>query len=177
MRLNRLESQRGQTMPFWVIGVLVALSAMFFLSNYVNAVVWQIRAQNAADAAASTSLAVTANMWNEETTILYAAAVDEYRIRYLNQALINTIDGVGCSPATCSQDYTTLRSELGSAISGYDADVQLLRQGNNFSEGGQTADQQKVENIIGNDCATAADYTCQFKFTKTAASLTNFYKK
>lgn len=177
MQLSRYESQRGQTMPFWVIGVLISLSALFFLANYVQSVVWEIRAQNAADAAASTSLAITANMWNEETTILYAAAVDEYRIRYLNQALINTIDGVGCSSATCASDYATLRSELNAAVSGYDADVQLLRQGNNFTEGGQTSDEQKVESLIGNDCATASDYTCQFTYTKTAWTLTNFYKK
>lgn len=173
----RLERQRGQTMPFWVIGVLIVLSTMFFLSNYINAVVWQIRAQNAADDAASVSLAITANMWNEETTLLYAAAVDEYRIRYLNQALLNTINGVGCGTATCATDYASLRNELNAAVNGYDKTVQLLSQGDNFTEGGQTADQRKIEALIGNDCATASDYACQFTFTKTASNLTNFYKK
>lgn len=164
-------------MPFWVIGVLIVLSVMFFLSNYVNAVVWQIRAQNAADSAASTSLSVTANLWNEETTILYSAALDEYRIRYLNQALLNTIDRVGCSAATCASDYSTLRSELASAVSGYDTAIQLLRQGNNFTEGGQTADQNKVESLIGSDCSNANDYTCSFTFTKTASNQTNGHAK
>ena len=168
----QLEGQRGQTMPFWVIGVLIALSAMFFLSNYVNAVVWQIRAQNAADSAASTSLSITANLWNEETTILYSAALDEYRIRYLNQALLNTIEGVGCNAATCSSDYATLRSELSNAVGGYDADIQLLRQANNFSEGGQQADQKKADNLVGSDCSAASDYTCSFVFTETATGST-----
>ena len=168
----QLEHQRGQTMPFWVIGVLIALSALFFLSNYINAVVWQIRAQNAADSAASTSLAVTANLWNEETTILYSAALDEYRIRYLNQALLNTIEGQGCSPATCSSDYTTLLNELNAAVGGYDSDIQLLRQGNNFTEGGQQADQKKADKLVGSDCSNANDYTCSFTFTETATSST-----
>jgi len=170
----QLEKQRGQTMPFWVIGVLIALSAMFFLSNYVNAVVWQIRAQNAADSAASTSLSITANLWNEETTILYSSALDEYRIRYLNQALLNTIEGVGCNhnATTCSSDYTTLRSELSNAIGGFDADIQLLRQSNNFSEGGQQADQNKADGLVGTDCSNASDYTCSFSFTETATSST-----
>lgn len=171
MRSN--EGQRGQTMPFWVIGVLIVLSGMFFLSNYVNAVVWQIRAQNAADSAASTSLSITANLWNEETTILYAADLDEYRIRYLNQALLNTIEGVGCdTPTICAQDYSTLRSELSPAVSGFDSDVQLLRQGNNFTEGGQQADQKKADRLVGNDCSNASDYTCSFTFTQTATSST-----
>ena len=168
----QLEGQRGQTMPFWVIGVLIALSAMFFLSNYVNAVVWQIRAQNAADSAASTSLSITANLWNEETTILYSAALDEYRIRYLNQALLNTIEGVGCNAATCATDYTSLRNELSAAVGGYDADIQLLRQGNNFTEGGQQADQKKADKLVGSDCSNANDYTCSFVFTETATAST-----
>ena len=169
----QLEHQRGQTMPFWVIGVLIALSALFFLSNYVNAVVWQVRAQNAADSAASMSLAITANLWNEETTILYSSALDEYRIRYLNQALLNTINEVGCNPATCSSDYTTLRSELSAAVAGYDADIQLLRQGNNFTEAGQQADLMKAQNLIGNNCSGTADYSCAFTFTQTATNQTN----
>ena len=157
-------------MPFWVIGTIIALSAMFFLSNYVNAVVWQVRAQNAADAAAATSLTITANIWNEETTILYAAALDEYRIRYLNQALLNTIMGVGCSGAQCSANYSSLRAELSAAVSGYDSAIQLLRQGNNFTEGGQQADQKKADRLVGSDCSVSGDYTCSFSFTETASN-------
>ena len=58
-------AQRGQTLPFWVIGVLITLSLAFFLANYVNMVAWQIRAQNAADSAASGALSVQTNVLNE----------------------------------------------------------------------------------------------------------------
>lgn len=161
-------------MPFWVVGVVITLSMMFFLSNYVNAIVWQVRAQNAADSAASTSLAITANLWNEETTLLYTAALDENRIRYLNQALLNTINGVGCtSQANCASNYTALRAELAAAVSGYDSTVQLLRQGNNFTEAGQQADQSKAQSLIGNNCSNATDYTCAFAFTNDASNQTN----
>ena len=102
------DGQRGQTLPFWVIGVLVVLSMMFFLANYANAVAWQVRAQNAADGAASSVLSVQANVYNEYSTILYATAVDEYRIRVLNQAILNTVYGVGGCGSSCSSDYTTL---------------------------------------------------------------------
>ena len=168
----QLEYQRGQTMPFWVIGTIIALSAMFFLSNYVNAVVWQVRAQNAADSAASTSLAITANLWNEETTILYATALDEYRVRYLNQALLNTIDGAANCGASCAANYNSLRAELSNAVAGYDTSVQLLRQSNNFTEGGQQADQLKANSAVGNSCTTTGDYMCSFAYTITASAKT-----
>ncbi len=169
----QLESQRGQTMPFWTIGVLIVLSTLFFLSNYINAVTWQIRAQNAADSAASTALTTQANLWNEESTILYSIALDEYRIRYLNQALLNTINGIGCNPATgstCDSNYQTLLAELSAATSAYSSAVQLLRQGNNFTEAGQQADQRKAAGKVGNDCSNASDYTCSFVYTALPTS-------
>src|SRR5438270_8732 len=92
VQLGRLERQRGQTMPFWVVGVLIVLTLLFFVANYGASIIWQIRAQNAADSAASTALTVQANLWNEENTILYSASLDEYRLRALNQAILNTIN-------------------------------------------------------------------------------------
>lgn len=163
------ESQRGQTLPFWTIGVLIVLSMLFFLANYVNTILWQFRAQNAADSAASAALSVTANLWNEESTILYSSALDEYRIRYLNQALLNTIYGQGgCDPApggSCDQDYQSLKSELAAAVGGYDSDVQLLAQGNNFTEAGQQADEMKAQKAAYQDCSSSSDYMCNGGFT------------
>lgn len=165
----QLEGQRGQTLPFWVVGMLVVLTMLFFLANYANAVTWQFRAQNAADSAASTVLSVQANLWNEESTILYSAALDEYRVRSLNQAILNTINGIGgCNPqpgGSCDQDYRTLVQEYGAAASGYAADVQLLRQGNNFTEAGQQADQRKAMSLVGNDCTNPNDSACAFTIT------------
>lgn len=164
----QLEAQRGQTLPFWAIGVLVVLALMFFVSNAANALVWQVRAQNAADSAASLTLNTQANLWNEESTILYSAALDEYRIRYLNQALLNTINGVGCStPQLCDSDYQSLLAELNAAVSGYDGDTQLMQQGNNFTEAGQQADQKKAERLLGGDCVSTTNYTCDGTFSYT----------
>jgi hypothetical protein len=173
MQLERFESQRGQTLPFWVIGVLVSLSLLFFLANYANAIAWQIRAQTAADSAASGALSVQANVYNEYTTLLYAAAVDEYRLRVLNQALLNTLYGQGgcTSPGstsgTCAQDYQTLLSEYYESLSGYTDDIHLLDQANNMTQAGQTTDQQKALNSMGQmACAQGAtDYACAFKVT------------
>ena len=74
-------SQRGQTLPFWAIGMVAILALLFFTINYANLVRWNIRAQNAADSAASAGVATDANMHNELNTILYAATIDEARMR------------------------------------------------------------------------------------------------
>lgn len=172
---SSLESQRGQTLPFWVIGVLITLSMLFFLSNYANAIAWQMRAQNAADSAASSALSVQANVYNEYTILLYAAAVDEYRLRVLNQALLNTIYGQGgctnpgSSTGTCAQDYATLLNEYYESLSGYTDDIHLLDQANNVTQGGQSTDQQKALNMMGSGCAQSNDYSCQFAITTLSA--------
>lgn len=173
MPVSRLESQRGQTLPFWVIGVLIVLSMMFFLANYANAIAWQVRAQNAADGAASAILSVQANVYNEYSTILYATAVDEYRIRTLNQAILNTIYGDGCT-ASCDSDYATLVNEYNNAVSSYTDDIHLLDQANNMTQAGQSTDQAKALSLIqgSNWCSSANDYACQFGFKVLDASST-----
>jgi hypothetical protein len=167
MFVTRIDSQRGQTLPFWVIGVLVALSMMFFLANYANTVVWQVRAQNVADSAASGVLAVQANVWNEYSTLLYATAVDEYRIRALNQAILNTIYNYGgCQYTnTCDSDYGTLTTAYDDAVYAYTKDVNLLEQANNLSQAGQNTDESKALSIIeGSQCYSSdpSDYACAF---------------
>lgn len=171
MPVSRFESQRGQTLPFWVIGILVVLSMMFFLGNYANAVAWQVRAQNAADGAASAVLSVQANVYNEYSTILYATAVDEYRIRTLNQAILNTIYGQGCS-TSCDSDYQTLVNEYDNAVYSYTEDIHLLDQANNMSEAGQSTDQSKALSLIqsSNWCSDSNDYACSFGFKVLDAS-------
>ena len=165
VQLGNLERQRGQTMPFWVIGILIVLTLLFFVANYGATIIWQIRAQNAADSAASTALTIQANLWNEENTILYSASLDEYRMRVINQAILNTINGQGgCTGTPCNQDYQSLVAEYNAALNGYNADIQLLRQGNNFTEGAQQADVKKAQAHIGTNCA-AADYMCSFSYT------------
>jgi hypothetical protein len=165
----QLESQRGQTMPFWTIGVLITLGMLFFLANYANAVTWQIRAQNAADSAAAGTLSVQANVYNEYNVLLYAAAVDEYRLRALNQALLNTLNGRGgCAQWTgCQQDYNGLLNEYNIALAGYTDDIHLMDQANNITQGGIATDQQKaLTRLQGNTwCSSSSDYACQFSIT------------
>ena len=160
-----LEYQRGQTLPVWGLGVTALLALLFFLGNYVNVFAWHVRAQNAAESAAATALTVQANVFNEESTILYATAVNENRIRYLNQAILNTINGIGgCSTApggSCDQDYKTLVAEYNQAVSAFSGDMQVLQEADNFTEGGQQADQKKAVKQIGSDCT---HFDCTFSY-------------
>jgi hypothetical protein len=171
MQLTHCESQRGQTLPFWVIGVLIVLSMTFALANYANTVTWQIRAQNAADAAASGALSVQANVYNEYTTILYATAIDEYRVRTLNQAILNAVYEEGqCTHGqngTCAQNYFSLVNAYNNAVASFTNDIHLLDQANNLSQAGQNTDQSKALNYIQNSnwCTIPNDYACSFGFT------------
>lgn len=176
MHLKHLEAQRGQTLPFWVIGVLIVLSMVFVLANYANAVAWQIRAQNAADAAASGVLSVQANVYNEYSTILYATAVDEYRVRTINQAILNSIYHEGIctsgSSGTCAQNYYALVNEYDNAVNSFTEDIHLLDQANNMTQAGQTTDESKALSSLGTQCSAPTDYACQFGFTVLDASST-----
>lgn len=162
----QLEHQRGQTLPFWSVGTVIVLAMLFFLANYVNVVTWNIRAQTAADSFASEGLGITSNLYNEYSTLTYAAAVDEYRIRSLNQAILNTMMGMGCdasSGGSCDQDYATLVQQYNSAYAAYDKLVQAMRQGDNLVQAGTQSDQQKAERQMGADCTSTTDYVCNFK--------------
>lgn len=163
--LTHIESQRGQTLPFWTFTVLMLLTMLFFLSNYVNILAWHVRAQNAADSASTAALSVQANVYNEISTILYASSVDENRVRYLNQAVLNTIYGVGgCDSrpgGSCDQNYATLVAEYNQAVSAYQGNLQVLQEGNNFTEGGQQADEKKAIRAIQGDCS---NFDCSFAF-------------
>src|SRR5260370_33522507 len=73
---------------------------MLFVLNYALNVSWTVRAQNAADSASAATHSAVANVYNEESTLLYAASVDEFRLRALNQAILNTINHNGGCRAT-----------------------------------------------------------------------------
>jgi hypothetical protein len=120
--------QRGQLLPVWALGAVTLLAMTLFIVNYANVVRWQIRAQNAADAAAAASMSPIANGWNEIELQLYASTIEEMRIRYLNQALLNTLAQQGCtSTAACTADYNALVPQLASAVANYDQNTLFVQ--------------------------------------------------
>ncbi len=172
MSLKLGHAQRGQTFPFWVFSTVLGLTLVFFVANYTNTMRWELRAQNAADAAASAAISTDANMNNQFSTMMYAAAIEEVRIRYLNQAILNTINGVGgCDPApgqSCDQDYQSLVSAYGTASSNFATLVQLMRQANNFTQGGQQNAPWKAMGLLGSDCSV---FDCAFTITPLDVSV------
>lgn len=147
-----LNGQRGQTMPFWAMSTLAVLAVAFFLISYASTVAWQIHAQNAADSAAAVALSPTMNVANQESVLLYASAVDEFRLRYLNQAMLNAINGIDCSATsspTCAARYASLGAEYTQALSAFSSLYQVLQQADNYTEGGQQADEKKAIGALG----------------------------
>ena len=138
---TRHHRERGQVIPVWIGAILTTFALMFFGLNYANAIRWQLRAQNAADAAAQGVLAIQTQRWNLMLQTLYAMNVEEYRIRHLLDGLLLAVnDSGGCtidltdytnntedfSNGTCSESYVTLNAAYIKAVSRYTTDVQLL---------------------------------------------------
>jgi hypothetical protein len=98
--------------------------------RYADIIRWQIRAQNAADAAAQAVVALQTQQFNEMNSLLYASAVEEYRIRQILYALELTAYGNGgCSlDGSCSARFAQLRVAYDKAVNRYTNEVQLLNR-------------------------------------------------
>jgi hypothetical protein len=123
----------------WALGIIATFALMFLALNYGNAIRWQIRAQNAADSAASGVVGIQAERFNVMTASLYTAGVEEYRIRRLLDSLMLTIDqSGGCTGSlyptqgtlfygvgngTCNRVYNDLRIAYLRAVNRYSQDL------------------------------------------------------
>jgi len=85
-RERQSHRQRGQVAPLWGLAAFFLIVLGLQLCNYGQLLGWQVRAQNAADAAAQAALIPQANAWNSMELALYDAAVDEYRLWWLTNA-------------------------------------------------------------------------------------------
>lgn len=90
-----LDSQRGQTFPIWAFGTLTVLTMLALAMSYGQMIAWQMRAMNAADAAAKGMLSVQTTQWNETEAALHAAAVEEYRLRVTMNDLLEVMHNSG----------------------------------------------------------------------------------
>ena len=137
-------ASRGQILPVWIVAILTILVLTFLAINYGNTLRWQMRAQNAAAAAAQAVMAIQTQHFNELTAALYASNVEEYRIRALQDGMLNALNGAGgCtgdppSPkakgqalfttgsGTCDQVFNTLLPYYEEAVVRYGADIAQL---------------------------------------------------
>ncbi len=135
------QSERGQVLPMWIVGVIATFSLMMMALNYGNAIRWQIRAQNAADSAAAAVVSIQAQRWNLMMATLYASGVEEYRIRkLLDGMLLATNASGGClfavsqndpnynsgSAPYCNKTYMDLHDAYQRAVNRYGMDAKYL---------------------------------------------------
>ena len=170
MRVAR-HRERGQTLPLWVLGVAAMCALMFFSANYANMIRWHVRAQNAADSAASAGIATDANAANQTNVLVYAATIEEVRMRYLLQAMVNTIyDPGACSgTAACDAVLAKLTTAYNTAAANYAAVIAQMRLTDTFTQTGLKNGPDKAAALVQANCSTL---DCAFTYT-TAIDATN----
>ncbi len=166
-----MHRQRGQTMPLWAFGMLTVLSLVALSFNYGNMLMWQMRAQNAADAAAQGLLTVQTSQWNEEMATLHAAAIEEYRLRFLVNDILQVVHGTGGCDATivsgstsCNSMYRLLRGEYFDAATRYTNDVLLLQRVATPRYAAQIAAMNAVLAAYQANCGTLKGGDCAFSY-------------
>jgi hypothetical protein len=142
---------RGQLLPAWIANILLTMTFMAFLLSYGNVVAYQFRAQSAADSVAAALVNIQAQQFNEMTETLYAADVEEYRLRHHLEALRITANFSGGCDANntnwpeplismipqptsagaanfgqCPGVWATLVDAYHRSLMRYDADAQIL---------------------------------------------------
>jgi hypothetical protein len=133
--------------------------------NYANALRWQIRSQNAADAVASGILSVQSTHYNQILAQLHAAAIEETRIRRTVASLFYVLDGSGgCQTGTaptatgdgrdCAVVYTNLRANYIAQVNRYTQDVNNIEALSQYTQPQQIADMTAIANSFKNSCSS-----------------------
>ncbi|MBV9440524.1 MAG: hypothetical protein JOZ24_11075 [Candidatus Eremiobacteraeota bacterium] len=162
---------RGQTLPLWAGAIAVGLILAFAALQYGQILMWQIRAQTAADAVAAAALSVQTTSWNQQNSLLYATAVEEYRMRNLLEGMVAAgASDSGCGGAVgCAATYLSLRTAYLKAVARYTTDVQLLnRVASRATLASAESDARALVAKLSSDCATAATVDCAFAYSVTS---------
>ncbi|HUY41911.1 MAG TPA: pilus assembly protein TadG-related protein [Candidatus Dormibacteraeota bacterium] len=166
-------AQRGQTFPIWAFGTLTVLTMLALAMSYGQMVAWQMRAMNAADAAARGMLSVQTTQWNETEAALHAAAVEEYRLRVTMNDLLEVIHGDGgCKGSTpsCATLYANLRQNYLDSLSRYTNDVAIVGRVSTPTWSNQVSLIQSALSQYQTNCGTASGGDCAFNYTLVEAT-------
>jgi hypothetical protein len=156
---------RGQTLPIWSMGIAGALVLAFAAMQYGEVLRWQVRAQNAADAAASAALSVQTQTWNQQLALVYAAAVEEWRIRSLLSGMQAAAYGdPGCAAGGCQATFDALKKEYMRAVARYTADVQLVNRTSQYTASQAQADATALVKQLQANCGQASGGDCAFSY-------------
>jgi Flp pilus assembly protein TadG len=164
-----MDRQRGQVLPLWLFGSAAMLVCLFFLFSYAYTISWQVRAQNAADAAAQAVLALQTQQFNQMEVMLYTSAVEEYRTRrLLNGMLLAAHDQGGCGDdATCETVFQALRTSFLESTQRYTNDVIVTQRVTaNMSFDTVKSDAQALINRLtsGSFCTNNTGGDCAFTY-------------
>jgi hypothetical protein len=191
--MSRSQAERGQVLPLWIVAILTTFALMFMIVNYGNTLRWQMRAQNAADAAAQAIMAIQTEHFNEMTAILYASNVEEFRARMLLDGMLNSLNGAGgCSgdpvtavaknqaafgtgTGTCDQVFANLYPYYDESVARYGNDLAILNNVatlatyNNWKNDAQSMTTHLDSSTYCNTTATTTVVPdrgdCAFKYT------------
>ncbi|HEV3086059.1 MAG TPA: pilus assembly protein TadG-related protein [Candidatus Elarobacter sp.] len=162
---------RGQTLPIWSMGICAALALAFTAVQYGEVLRWQVRAQNAADAAAVAALSVQTQTWNQQLALVYAASVEEWRIKNLLNALqAAAYADPGCTNggANCQAAYDTLKQQYYRAVQRYTTDVQLVSRTSQYSFGQAVSDARAIVAALQAHCGESGGGDCAFSYNVVA---------
>ncbi len=158
-------ASRGQTLPIWSVGIAAALILGFAAMQYGEVLRWQVRAQNAADAAAAAALSGQTQTWNEQLSLVYAAGVEEWRIRALLYGMqAAAYNDPGCQP-NCATAFANLRNEYMRAVKRYTQDVQLVNRTSQYTFTQAAGDAQALITQLQANCGHPNGGDCGFTYT------------
>ena len=158
---------RGQTLPIWAMGIAAALTLAFAAIQYGEVLRWQVRAQNAADAAAVAALSVQTQTWNQQLALVYAASVEEWRIKNLLNALqAAAYADPGCrnGGSDCQAGFDALRQQYYRAVQRYTTDVQLVNRTAHYTFDQAQADAKAIVASLQTNCGAAIGGDCAFTY-------------
>jgi hypothetical protein len=152
------------------MGIVAMLIVTMAVVRYSDMVRWQVRAQNAADAAAQAIVALQTQQFNEMGMTLYAADVEEYRIRSILYAMELTAYGDGgCAiDNSCTTRYASLETQYLKAVARYNNDVILLdRVTGNMDFTTMTSDANALLSDLSNPalCGKQGGGDCAFGYS------------
>jgi hypothetical protein len=172
-----MNGQRGQTLPVWAFGLLTSFMLTLMVFDYANAVRWQIRAQNTADAVAQSLVSVQSQHYDKMLMQLHAAAIEEWRIRKTMTALLSVMQGTGgCGTAAhggsnCDLVYNNLRANYIADVARYTQDVQTMAALTEYSYAEQQQDMEQIaQGYNHTNCSGTGPTQADCAFTYTVAS-------
>jgi hypothetical protein len=158
---------RGQTLPIWTMALAAALALAFAGVQYGETLRWQVRAQNAADAAAVAALSVQTQTWNQQIALLYATSVEEWRIKNLLNALqAAAYADPGCTNggSDCQATFDALKQQYYRAVQRYTTDVQLVNRTSQYTFAQAEADAKTLVAGLQAHCGETAGGDCAFAY-------------